>query len=253
MTDRINISNCPVDCVTLTEASQYLQENYNCGKTVTVVGVNALAVVTAQKDINFRNALKSIDLNVPDGFWLQVAARYLGYPTTHHSPIVKMTYNLLSVMRKKKARVFLLGARDNVVRAASDEITRRFPGLKTAGTRNGYFEESEEQEIVDEINKSKAQIILIGISSPKRELFMVRNKERLNAPLIIGVGGMMDILGGKTPEGPDWLGNCGLMWCYRLAQEPRRLWKRYTITNFHFIWMVLMQKLNIHFPRLRKS
>ena len=82
---------------------------------------------------------------------------------------------------------------------------------------------------------------------------MVRNKENINAPLIMGVGGMIDIFGGKTTEGPDWMLNSGLMWCYRLALEPKRLWKRYTITNFQFLWLVFKQALNIYFLRWRKS
>jgi len=239
--------------VTLADTAQYLQENYVRSKTVLVVGANASAVVNAHSDIILRNALNSIDLIVPDGYWLQVAARFLGYPTTHHAPVVKVIYNLLEKMGKDQARVYLLGATENVVSKASEEITRRYPGLKIVGTRNGYFDESEEQEIIKDINNTEAQIILIGVSSPKRELFMVRNKEKLNAPLIIGVGGMIDILGGKTTEGPDWMLNCGLMWCYRLVLEPKRLWKRYTITNFQFLWLVFTQALNIYFMRLRKS
>lgn len=253
MIDRIHISSCPVDCVTLADTAQYLQENYVRSKTVLVVGANASAVVNAHSNISFRNALNSIDLIVPDGYWLQVAAKFLGYPTTHHAPVVKMIYSLLEKMGKNQARVYLLGATDDVVSKASEEITRRYPGLKIVGTRNGYFDESEEQEIINDINNTKAQIILIGVSSPKRELFMVRNKEKLNAPLIMGVGGMIDILGGKTTEGPDWMLNSGLMWCYRLALEPKRLWKRYTVTNFQFLWLVFKQALNIYFMRLRKS
>jgi N-acetylglucosaminyldiphosphoundecaprenol N-acetyl-beta-D-mannosaminyltransferase len=237
----------------LADTAQFLKENYVRKKTVTLVGVNASAVVIAHSNISFRNALNSIDLIVPDGFWLQVAAKFLGYPTTRHAPVVKITYNLLEQMGKHQARVYLLGATDNVVSKASEEITRRYPGLKIAGARNGYFDESEEQEIVEGINKVNAQVILIGVSSPKRELFMVRNKEKLNVPLIIGVGGMIDILGGKTTEGPDWMTNSGLMWCYRLALEPKRLWKRYTITNFQFLWLVFKQALNVYFLRWRKS
>ena len=253
MTDRIHMSSCPVDCLTLADASQFLKDNYNRGKTVAVVGVNTTAVVNAHKDVCFRNALNSMDLVVPDGYWLQVAARCLGYPTTNHVPVVKMTYDLLEQLEKRQGTVYLLGATNNVVSKAAEEITRRYPGVKIAGVHNGYFEESDEQEIIRKINSTDAQIILIGISSPKRELFMIRNKEKLNVPLIIGVGGMIDILGGKTSEGPDWLLNYGLMWCYRLALEPRRLWKRYTITNFQFLWMILKQAINIHYSGLWKS
>ncbi len=253
MTDRIHISSCPVDCLTLADASQFLKSNYNRGKTVTVVGVNTATVVNARKDVCFRSALNSMDLVVPDGYWLQVAARCMGYPTTNHVPVVKMTYDLLAQLEKRQGTVYLLGATDSVVSKAAEEITSRYSGVKIAGVHNGYFEESDEQEIIRKINSTGAQIILIGISSPKRELFMIRNKEKLNVPLIIGVGGMIDILGGKTSEGPDWLLNCGLMWCYRLALEPRRLWKRYTITNFQFLWMIFKQAINIHYSGHWKS
>jgi N-acetylglucosaminyldiphosphoundecaprenol N-acetyl-beta-D-mannosaminyltransferase len=198
---------------------------------------------------SFRAALDEMDILLPDGFWLQVAAKLLRYPTTHHVPTVILTYQVLRKLAGQRGRVYLLGAEEAVVRRAAERIMERFPGTEIAGVCDGYFLENEEEAIIREINQVKPSLLLVGISSPKKELFMARNREKLSVPAVIGVGGLIDILGGKTPEGPNWLRSYGFMWLYRFVKEPRRLWRRYTITNFQFAWLVLKQGFNMNVRR----
>jgi N-acetylglucosaminyldiphosphoundecaprenol N-acetyl-beta-D-mannosaminyltransferase len=220
-----------------------LQKAINNGQHLLVAPINAATVVNASRVASFRAALNEMDILLPDGYWLQVAARLLRYPTTNHVATVPLTYQILQKLGEQQGKAFLLGAKDTVVREAADEITRRFRGIEIAGMRNGYFSETEEQNVVREVNETRPHLLLIGISSPRKELFMSRHREKLEVPVIIGVGGLFDILGGKTPEGPSYLRNYGLMWLYRLVKEPRRLWKRYTITNFQFALLVFTQAI----------
>jgi len=242
--NRINLVKCPVDCITLADVMELLQEAIANGQRLLVGGVNASTVVDANRDMNFRTLLNEIDIIVPDGYWIQVASRILRYPMTNHVAIVVLTFQMLKKLGQQHRRVYLLGAKDFVVREAANEIIRRFAGIEIAGVRDGYFSEIEEQDIIQHVNQAKPHLLLIGMSSPKKEQFMVRNRGRFEVPLVIGVGGLFDILGGKTREGPMWLRNYGLMWLFRFIQEPRKLWRRYTITNFQFIWLVLKQALS---------
>jgi N-acetylglucosaminyldiphosphoundecaprenol N-acetyl-beta-D-mannosaminyltransferase len=247
MPERIYIDRCPIDCITMLGTVERLQEAIDCGQRLQVTPVNAATVVNAARVSSFPDALNEMDVLLPDGYWVQVAARLLRCPTTNHVATVPLTYRLLQRLASHGGRVYLLGAKDFVVLQAANEIDRRFPGIEIVGIRNGYFSETEEQDVVNGVNEAKPDLLLIGISSPKKELFMARHRERLNVPVVIGVGGLIDILGGKTAEGPDWLRNYGLMWLYRLAKEPRRLFRRYTITNFQFALLVLKQAMKSFF------
>ena len=253
MTERIYIGKCPIDCITMSGTVERLQSAIANNGSLLVAPANAATVVDATRFSSFWSVLKKIDIILPDGYWLKVAARILSYPSTNHVATVPLTYNVLQELGKLGESAYLLGATDITVRAAAEEIILRFPGVNIAGVHNGYFSEPEELEIISEINNTGSQLLLIGISSPKRELFMVRNREKIDVSVIIGVGGLFDILGGKTAEGPMWLRNYGLMWLYRFAKEPKRLWKRYTIKNFQFLWIVFKQALSISFSRRQIS
>ena len=113
-------------------------------------------------------------------------------------------------------------------------------------TESGYFKDSEESSIVDSIAKSKADILFVGITSPRKERFVDKYKNMLNVSFSMGVGGSFDIIAGQTKRAPLWMQKIGLEWCYRLIQEPRRMWKRYLIGNVIFIFLILKQKLGCY-------
>jgi N-acetylglucosaminyldiphosphoundecaprenol N-acetyl-beta-D-mannosaminyltransferase len=241
--DRIHIGNCPIDCLDFSNTVEALLEAIRKTGRLRIAPVNASTVVMAASDTLFRETLEGMDMLLPDGYWLHWAARLLGRQGTNHVATVPLTYALLERLAPSGGTVFLLGAEAAVVEKASLELGRRFPGLRVVGARNGYFLEGEEEAIVDQIMAAHPQVLLLGISSPKRELFVTRHRERLEVPVVMGVGGLLDILGGRTKEGPQWLRNYGLMWLYRFAKEPRRLWKRYTVANGRFALIVLKDVL----------
>ncbi|MFB3787132.1 MAG: WecB/TagA/CpsF family glycosyltransferase [bacterium] len=241
MFKRIHIDQCPVDCLEENETAEYLYEKIQNRQRCHVAPVNAAVVVMASRHPDFREILQGMDLLLPDGFWLQTASRLCRLPSPHHVATVPLTYKLLRRMAPQGARVYLLGATDEVVNGAAREITRRFPGIQIAGFHNGYFTELEEKQIVQNLNETHPGLLLIGISSPKRELFMTRNRNALAVPVVIGVGGLLDILGGKTSEGPQWLRRIGMMWLFRFIQEPRRMWQRAIMLSGEFVWLVLKQ------------
>lgn len=243
MPERILIDRCPVDCLTQDEALGMIAGSIKGGGRIMVVPANALTVVEAGRNAALREALDLMDVVVPDGFYLQFAARLLRQPITHHVPTVTLTLALLERLSHQGGRIYLLGAQTDTVRAAAEHVVRRYPGLVLSGARDGYFTDEGAAEVFEEINRAKPDLLLVGISSPRRELLLARHRDAIAVAVTIGVGGMIDILGGKTTAGPDWLRRCGMMWFYRLCQEPRRLWRRYTIINFLFILRVLRHAL----------
>jgi N-acetylglucosaminyldiphosphoundecaprenol N-acetyl-beta-D-mannosaminyltransferase len=113
--------------------------------------------------------------------------------------------------------------------------------LTVAGSRNGYFEAKDHLSIVDEIRASEPDMLFVGMPSPFKDVFCERHRDRLNVPVIVGVGGSFDVLAGFTRRAPKAAQRLGLEWAWRMLMEPRRLWKRYLTTNTEFIWLVLRE------------
>ena len=118
-------------------------------------------------------------------------------------------------------------------------VKSQYPGLQIVGYRDGYFSESEEEEIATRIKNSEADILFVGISSPKKELYLKKYIHIMQTPFVMGVGGSFDVIAGSIRRAPVWMQKTGLEWFYRLASEPRRMWKRYFTTNTIFAWMIL--------------
>jgi N-acetylglucosaminyldiphosphoundecaprenol N-acetyl-beta-D-mannosaminyltransferase len=134
--------------------------------------------------------------------------------------------------------VYFLGATDQVLTHACQVAQYRYPGLYIAGFQHGYFSEAEETMVVENIRKSKADILLVAMPSPKKEAFLARYHRGLGIPFTMGVGGSLDVLAGQVRRAPIWMQHAGMEWLYRLLQEPRRLFWRYAKTNSLFaLWL----------------
>ncbi len=135
-------------------------------------------------------------------------------------------------------RVYCLGATEEVSQIVADRIARDYPGIVLAGRRNGYFSEAEEPRVVEQIRASSADILFVAMSPPKKEIFLGRYFNALNVSVCHGVGGAFDVFAGKTRRAPVIWQRLGMEWLYRVVQEPRRMWKRYLVTNVRFCWIV---------------
>jgi len=197
--------------------------------------------VMAARDQCLCGALQKFDVVIADGAWTAVAASLLfrrRVPHTNTSPFIRA---LFRDPGPEKLRVFLLGARPEIVASAAVQLPRLHPTVTVVGYQHGYFNTEDEDQIVESIEHSGAQILLIGISTPKKELFIRRHWSRLNVCMAFGIGGLVDIWGGKTSEAPEWVRKSGFEWLFRLVQEPRRLWRRYTVDGLAFLHIVLKQ------------
>lgn len=244
--DHINIAGVKVHRASANLAAFWVLKRLKAGKRTKETPVNAAVVVAASRDPVFKRILQDFDLSIADGLWAALAASFLSKSRVPHANTSPFLRALFQQSSADGLRVFLLGARSEVVKQAAANLKNYHPNAKVVGYTDGYFKPHDEKGIVDLINKSEAQVLLLGISSPKKEYFVIDNWEDLNVPLSVGVGGQFDIWGGNIKEAPDWARKSGFEWLFRVCQEPVRLWKRYSITNFRFILLVVREALNNH-------
>jgi N-acetylglucosaminyldiphosphoundecaprenol N-acetyl-beta-D-mannosaminyltransferase len=146
---------------------------------------------------------------------------------------------LLAHAASRGYSVYLLGARPQVVAACVARARERYPALRVAGFRDGYFQRGEEGDVVAAIRAARPDILFLGFGTPAKEYFMHRRHRELEVPFVMGVGGTFDVLAGLVPRAPRWMQRSGLEWAFRLAQEPRRMWRRYLLGNTRFAALVL--------------
>ena len=196
-------------------------------------------VMVCREDPELRAAVLNSDLTVPDGQPLVWAMNALGHDLSSrvYGPELMERYCERSGLTG--ARMFLYGGRNQgaLVQLALN-LRRRFPGVKIVGGYAPPYRDltaDEERSVIEEINASEADVVWVGIGVPKQEKWMAAFRGRLDAPVLVGVGAAFDFHAGLVPQAPDWMQRTGLEWAYRLAHEPRRLWKRYAKYNPAFV------------------
>jgi N-acetylglucosaminyldiphosphoundecaprenol N-acetyl-beta-D-mannosaminyltransferase len=155
---------------------------------------------------------------------------------------------------KRGWRCFLYGGATGVPEQLMEVLEKRFPGLQIVGTYSPPFRPltaEEDEAVCAMINAAKPDIVWVGLGSPKQDIWMYEHREKLDVSVMHGVGAAFDFLTGRVKQAPRWMMNAGLEWLFRLLQEPRRLWKRYTLTNLKFVFYLLAHVLRSAFNKRR--
>jgi N-acetylglucosaminyldiphosphoundecaprenol N-acetyl-beta-D-mannosaminyltransferase len=235
MSERVRLFGCDFDAVDLTRAVERVEVYVRDGGFHQGCGVNVDQLVKMDRDPAFRSLVARCQLVTADGMPVVWASRILGRPLPARVPAIDLADELLAVAARRGWGVYLLGARAEVLERAIRRYRRRDPDLRIVGSRHGYFDDDDEAAIAGAIRTAAPQLLFIGISSPKKERFVERQREVLaDVPFVLGVGGAFDIAAGSTRRAPPWLARAGLEWTVRLAQEPRRLTRRYLIEDLAF-------------------
>lgn len=240
---RVDILGCPVDVVRLQDAVDKVEGFIATGGLHQGVGVNVDQFLKMHEEPEFRKMIVDADLITADGHPIVWISRLWGTPLPERVPGIDLFEALLPVSAQKGYKIFLLGAREEAMQAAAETYLQRCPGLHIVGRRNGYFSEEDETEIVEQINRSGADMLFIAISSPKKEAFVERNRDKLQVKFVLGVGGAFDIAAGLTKRAPIWMRRVGVEWVWRLIQEPRRMWPRVR-DNFGFISVIAKETVH---------
>lgn len=242
---RINLLNTTIDNLSMQETLALVQEKINKGEQLHHVVVNAGKVVAMQKDSELRKSVNESDIINADGQAVVWASSFLGKPLKERVAGIDLMANLVDMAYRNNYKIFLFGAKEEVVKTVVEKYSETYSPNIIAGYRNGYFEASEEEAIAHQIADSGTQMLFVAISSPIKENFLYKYRDVLkNVNLIMGVGGSFDVFAGKTKRAPIWMQNAGLEWFYRFLQEPKRMWKRYLVGNSKFIYLVMKERFS---------
>src|SRR5690554_1898022 len=240
---RIKLLNTTIDNLSMQETLAMVQEKISKGEQVHHVVVNAGKVVAMQKDSELRKSVNESDIINADGQAVVWASNFLGKPLKERVADIDLMANLVDMAYRNNYKIFLFGAKEEVVKTVVEKYSETYSPNIIAGYRNGYFEASEEEAIAHQIADSGTQMLFVAISSPIKENFLYKYRHVLkNVNLIMGVGGSFDVFAGKTKRAPIWMQNAGLEWFYRFLQEPKRMWKRYLVGNSKFIYLVMKER-----------
>ncbi len=198
------------------------------------VAINAAKLVAMQRDPELRQIVERCELVSADGQAVVWASRLLGDPLPERVAGIDLMQELFALAERRGFRVFILGAEAAVLEQARAKIVARHPQLQLVGTRDGYFTEEEGPAVAEEVRHARPDILFVAISSPRKEYWLGHYGRAIDVPFVMGVGGAIDVVAGVTRRAPGPLQHLGLEWAYRLAQEPRRLWRRYAVTNLRF-------------------
>jgi N-acetylglucosaminyldiphosphoundecaprenol N-acetyl-beta-D-mannosaminyltransferase len=206
--------------------------------------VNAAKAVNLRRDTVLRESLLACDMLLADGQSVVWAGRMLGRPLPERVAGIDLFEALLELADRERRSVYLLGARPEVLAALTSIISARWPGAVIVGARDGYFTEDEAAIVATEIREAAPDMLFLGITSPKKEIFLSRYSATLDVPILHGVGGSFDVMAGVVKRAPVRWQRAGMEWAYRLVQEPGRLWQRYLRTNTSFIALVVKDMVN---------
>lgn len=234
----------PVDNISMDYAVAKMRSSLKQEKgPFMVVTLNALAAYLSRKDPEYASIASEASLCLPDGWGVVWALKMLGSSVQERVTGIDFMEHACRAASIEGWPVFLLGGSEKVVAEAALKLEEKYPSLKIAGYHSGYFTEIDEDNIVNEIRKSRARIIFAGMGVPKQEQWLARNLPRLGAVAGIGVGGSFDVISGSLKRAPLFLQKIGCEWLFRLVQEPWRF--RRDLDLFSFILLVLATRVGI--------
>lgn len=245
MTSRsLNFFSARIDAYTQDEALRVIESRIDANLFTQHAVVNVAKIVNMQRDSALRDAVNACDVVNVDGMGVVWGARLLGHAIPERVAGIDLFDALLGLSAARGFPVFLLGAHENMVERTAQVLADRHPGLRIAGFHHGYFWD-DEQAVVDRIRTSGARLLFVAITSPRKEIFIDRWRDRLGVSFAMGVGGTFDVVAGHVRRAPRWMQAAGLEWLFRVIQEPHRMWRRYLTTNMAFALMLIRAKLRL--------
>lgn len=232
------VLGCAIDRLDMTETVARCEQIVERGEFAQQVSINAAKLVAMRDDPALQAAIEKCELANADGQSVVWASRLLGDPLPERVAGIDLMLQLFALAERRGYPIYILGARGDVLETAVRSLGERFPGLRIAGYRDGYFDESESPEVVAEIAASGARLLFVAISSPRKERWLDEHGAQLGVAFAMGVGGSIDVVAGITRRAPAGWQRLGFEWLYRLLQEPRRMLRRYLVSNLRFSLLV---------------
>lgn len=240
--DDFHIFGVRVHNASMNDAVNWMYDGLEKNLRTTVGFVNTDCLNKAFNNDDYHHTLNHLDRVFPDGIGVRMAVQMHGQGVADNVNGTDLFPMLCERLAGTRHSLFLLGAKPGIAEATADNMKLRYPELKIAGTRDGYFTADEEQDVINQINESGANVLLVALGAPRQENWIKQNHKLLEPGLMMGVGGLFDFYSGRISRAPVWVREIGLEWVWRLMQEPRRMWQRYLVGNFTFLYRVWREK-----------
>lgn len=206
-----------------------------------IFDINGHGLSIFHRNPEYQKALKQADIIHSDGgFFVTFSKFRFRHPIRERSATTDMIHDLAKVAVKESLSFYLLGGTEDVNSQCAAELLKMYPGLKISGRRNGYFSSEQIDEIVQDINLVKPDLLWIGLGKPFEQILSVKIKNKIDAGWIITCGGCFNFITGKYKRAPIWMQKRNLEWLYRMMTSPRALFYRYLVTTPHALWLTLV-------------
>lgn len=225
MTKKVNILGVKIDKITMDEAKDIAMSFFETESKRVIYTPNSEIILYASRNAEFMDKLNSADLMIADGIGVVYGAKILRNSLPERVAGFDLLKTIFPIMAQKGLSLYLLGAKPGVADKAGENLLRDYPGIKIAGTHDGYFK--DDGEVIDDINSKKPDLLLVCLGFPKQENWIYDNRDKLNVKAMIGAGGCLDVFSGTVERAPEFYCKHGLEWFYRLKKEPWRF-KRMT-------------------------
>ena len=232
MRNKVDILGVNVDSLTMREAIDKVESFFEERKPVIVATANAEMLMRATHDEELKNILNAAELVVPDGAGTVWAAHHLGYEMPERVAGYDLAQELMKRAPAKNRRVYFFGSAPGVADKAKLKAEELYPGIQIVGTRNGYFKETDEPQIIADIKVAQPDLLLAALGVPKQEKWLAKYKDELNVPVSIGVGGTFDVMAGVMKRAPKWMQKAKLEWLFRAILQPKRAGRLIALPKF---------------------
>lgn len=232
-TPSIPIFDLPISKLSFAETVERAGQFMSDTKPHMIFTPNPEILMTARKNPELHDLLSKADLLTPDGIGVVYASRILGDPVPERVPGFDIACALLERIKNGERSVYLLGGKPGVAEQATENLQKKYPGLRIVGTHDGYFTDAE--PVVAEIAAAAPDLLFVCLGSPKQERFAVTYSDRLNAKLLMGLGGSLDVFAGTVKRAPAFFQRFGLEWFYRLCKQPSRIGRMMALPLFGLI------------------
>ena len=230
--------------VTRETALNFIKKTIQNKEKKCVSFINAHCLNIAYTDEDYNDILKKQNCVLPDGVGVKLACWINGEKLTDNLNGTDLLPHICELAHKESFSIYLLGGIEGVPERMKKNLEKIYPGIKICGTQNGYFDrDNESPAIISNINEAKTNILMVGFGTPNQEKWMAKYSDKIDANIIMGVGGLFDFYSGNKKRAPERIRKMNLEWLYRLYLEPIRLWRRYLIGNPLYIWRIFHWRL----------
>ena len=222
------------------ELKQNVIKNIKNSKKTFIVAINPEKILKARKDKKLKDLLNRANYPIADGIGVVLASKIRRGKIRKRITGIDSMDMICQTANEKGYKVFLYGAKQDVVNSAKDKLLDKYPKMNIVGTINGY--EKDNKKIINLINRSKADILFVALGSPQQEEWINANMDKVCTKIFQGVGGAFDVISGKTKRAPKWVQKIGFEWFYRLIKEPKRIFRQIKLLKFLFLSLFYRQK-----------